>query len=155
MEVELRKVDSNTTNEDDHQVLVAEVEDEKQCCQRCTYWTFKDVDSNNKAMELQFNVYLFKLLTYAAVLLMNIIAIIITFANGGIPEPNIIKEAFGANMICLFYDYPPATYVLPPFWAICVCMGAFYALFSIYRSVLLKALSLLIDFEISNDLLVS
>ena len=134
MEIELNKVESITTNEDDIQVLVAKAEDEKQFFQKYTFWTFKDVDANSKAMEFHFNVQWFKVLTYVAFLFMNIVAIICTYAGkGGIPEPNIIKTVFGANMICLFYDYPPATYVLPPLWAICVVLSTFYAVTSIYR----------------------
>ena len=134
METELNmveSVESSATNNDDIQVLVAEAEteDQKQCFQKCTFWTFKDVDANNKAMELHFNVQWFKVLTYVAFLFMNIVAIICTFAGKG----GIIATVFGANMICLFYDYPPAAYILPPLWAICVVLSTFYAVTSIYR----------------------
>ena len=131
MEVELRRVESNSTNqEDDIEVLVEESE-----VRKVGIWKVIDVSANNKAMEIQFNVQCLKMLTFVAFLVMNIVAIIITLAKyGGIPEPNIIKEALGANMICLFYDFPPATYVLPPLWAICVILGSFYCLTSIYRA---------------------
>ena len=87
-----------------------------------------------KSLKIPVKVQALKLGTYVAFLVLNIIAIICTFAvNGGIPEPNVVKEAFGANMICLFYDFPPASYILPPFWAICVLMGTSYTLTSILR----------------------
>ena len=88
-----------------------------------------------KALKIPVKVQALKLWTYLAFLALNIIAIICTFAvNGGIPETNVVKEVFGANMICLFYDFPPATYVLPPLWAVCVILGSFYCLTSIYRA---------------------
>ena len=93
-----------------------------------------------KSLKIPVKVQALKLGTYVAFLVLNIIAIICTFAvNGGIPEPNVVKEAFGANMICLFYDFPPASYILPPFWAICVLMGTSYTLTSILRYTLEKS----------------
>ena len=118
----------------DHEVLVEEPKVEKIGITRM-WWKVVDVSAADKKMEVQFNVQGGRVVTYSFFIVMNIIAIIITLAKyGGIPEPNIIKTALGANMICLFYDFPPATYVLPPFWAICVVFGSFYALTSVYRA---------------------
>ena len=76
MEVELRRVESNSTNqEDDIEVLVEESE-----VRKVGIWKVIDVSANNKAMEIQFNVQGFKMLTFVAFLVMNIVAIIITLA---------------------------------------------------------------------------
>ena len=53
--------------------------------------------------------------------------------NGGIPEDNIIKETFGANNVCLYFDFAPAIYVLPPLWTLVSIVVAFYCVASIYR----------------------
>ena len=161
MEVELRKMDSNSSEKSDHEVLVEEpkvgksdhevlveepkvgISDHEVLVEEpkvgkigiAGMWKVVDVSAADKKMEVQFNVQGGRVVTYSFFIVMNIIAIIITLAKyGGIPEPNIIKTALGANMICLFYDFPPATYVLPPFWAICVVFGTFYALTSVYRA---------------------
>ena len=164
MEVELRKMDSNSSEKSDHEVLVEEPKVEKSDHEVLVeepkvgisdhevlveepkvgkigilgilgMWKVVDVSAADKKMEVQFNVQGGRVVTYSFFIVMNIIAIIITLAKyGGIPEPNIIKTALGANMICLFYDFPPATYVLPPFWAICVVFGTFYVLTSVYRA---------------------
>ena len=93
-----------------------------------------DQPKDESTFEIRIKVQGFKLVAYLAFLVMNIIAVICTYAaNGGIPEPNVVKEVFGANMICLFYDAPPATYVLPPFWTVCAILGTFWTLASIFR----------------------
>ena len=63
-----------------------------------------------------------------------LLAIVLTkLINGSFPEQNMIKEYFGANNICLYFDYEPVIYVLPPFWAITCVAVAFYCAASVYR----------------------
>ena len=53
--------------------------------------------------------------------------------NGQFPPDNPINRTFGSNNICLFFDFEPATYVLPPFWALICVVVSFYCVALIYR----------------------
>ena len=102
-------------------------------------WRVNILKDDEKEIEIQVKPIACRLITYLSFLVMVLIAVIFTYGLGnGIPENNIIKEAFGANNICLLFDYPPATYVLPPFWTICVVLTLIYTLASSYRYAKVK-----------------
>ena len=97
-------------------------------------WRVNKLQDEEKEIEIQIKPIACRLIAYLSFLMMVFIAVIFTYGFGnGIPDSNIIKESFGANNICLLFDYPPATYVLPPFWTICVVLTSIYTFASSYR----------------------
>ena len=60
----------------------------------------------------------FRFAFYLTFIMIVIIGIILTkiFQKGDYGKP--LRDAFGVVSICVYFDYPPSSYVLPSIWAI-------------------------------------
>jgi hypothetical protein len=60
-----------------------------------------------------------RLRAYASFLVVVLVGILLTnlFANIDLND-SLLMQVFGFNNICVYFDYPPSTYVLPFLWAI-------------------------------------
>lgn len=77
--------------------------------------------------ELAFRVETLRLLGYGAFWITTITGIVVTqlFADHDVHH-GIIKEVWGYNNICIYFDHPPATFVLPTLWGCTLVLLIFY-----------------------------
>ena len=59
------------------------------------------------------------------------------FVPGDIAKP--LTDLFGVLSVCVYFDYPPATYVLPTFYAVELIFAYLYAMAMIFRAWVSKA----------------
>lgn len=74
--------------------------------------------------DIYFMVEKLRLAGYAGFWVIVITGIAITRLYSGIDlENTLLMEVFGYNNICVYFDYPPATYILPLLWGVTlVCL---------------------------------
>ena len=70
---------------------------------------------------------------YATALLIFVVGITLTKAFTKGDYGSIIRDVYGGENICVYFDFPPATYVLPILWCFAVIFAFLYALVSILR----------------------
>jgi hypothetical protein len=69
--------------------------------------------------DLSFVVEKVRLLGYAGFWVVVLTGYALTRAFGHVdPDHTLLTEVFGYNNICVYFDHPPATYVLPLLWAV-------------------------------------
>lgn len=69
--------------------------------------------------DLTFGVETLQLVSYVSFWVVVLTGIILTRVFGNIDLNNtLLTRVFGYNNICVYFDYPPASYVLPLVWAI-------------------------------------
>ena len=100
-----------TTEEEEAAALKKQERDSKKRLHVNEYGT-------ERSIRLLLVVEEFRLAFYLSFLLINIVAIILTKAFVKGDYAKLIKDVFGTISICVYYDHPPATYVLPPLWSI-------------------------------------
>jgi len=115
------------------------VKEQRFCCFRFRFWSVQaagddQADGKNRELHVRVVVQTLRLAAMSLFALLVVLAISLTkIFNGGIPEDNIIKKSFGANNVCLYFDFAPAIYVMPPLWSLVSIVVAFYCVASIYR----------------------
>ena len=68
-----------------------------------------------------------RILGYAAFCVVVIVGIVLTHAFAGIdPQRTLFREVFGYNNVCVYFDHPPSSYVLPLLWAITLVLLLVY-----------------------------
>jgi len=73
---------------------------------------------------------------YASFNVVVIFGIILTelFAEGVDGDTTLyIRGVFGVSNMCIFFDFPPATYILPVLWVFILFFGIMYSSISIFR----------------------
>lgn len=68
----------------------------------------------------------FRLYAYATFAAVIGTSIVLTKNFADLPEETIIKKVFGYNNVCVYFDYPPASYVVPPMWAMFILLWLCY-----------------------------
>ena len=73
----------------------------------------------SNAVTLTIVVEKLRLLGYAGFWVVVLVGIVLTKFVARIDlEETLLVEVFGYNNICVYFDHPPATYVLPFLWAV-------------------------------------
>lgn len=73
--------------------------------------------------DISFVVEELRLAGYAAFWVLVLTGAVLTRLYGHVDmHDTVLTRVFGYNNICVFFDYPPATYVLPFLWAITLAM---------------------------------
>jgi len=76
----------------------------------------------------------FRLAFYLCFIFLTIVGILLTVYFVEEDDPGaFIRDAFGVESICVYYDYRPSTYVLPSLYTISLMFGNVYALVWIFR----------------------
>ena len=65
---------------------------------------------------------------------MLLTAIVVTEVNGGYPSDNIIHRNFGSNNVCLYFDFKPVIYFIPPMFLLVIISYWTYAVALLFRS---------------------
>jgi len=74
--------------------------------------------ANSGNSELRLVVEKLRLLGYSGFWIVVISGIVLTrFFSDVVLEKSLLVEVFGYNNICVYFDTPPSTYVLPFLWA--------------------------------------
>ena len=75
----------------------------------------------------------FRLAFYIVFLTMAIVGLILTklFVEGDYGKT--LRDAFGVVGICVYFDFPPSTYVLPSIWSFALIFMYGYAIASVFR----------------------
>jgi len=70
---------------------------------------------------------------YISLLVIIILGVILTkaFAEEGFED--MIVQVFGVSNLCVFFDSPPSTYVLPQLWCFAMFSGVIYSVAAIFR----------------------
>lgn len=68
----------------------------------------------------------FRLYAYATFAAVIGTSIVLTKNFADLPEETIIKKVFGYNNVCVYFDYPPASYVVPPMWVMFLLLWLCY-----------------------------
>ena len=131
MEIEVEENDSDTA---ERQTLTSSVSEQPKvskrfCCLRINFTRGEDSE-----LHVQVVVQTLRLVAMSLYALMVVLSITLTkIFYGQFPQDNIIKKTFGANNICLYFDFPPTTYIMPPLWSLTCIIVALYCAASIYR----------------------
>lgn len=73
--------------------------------------------------DISFVVEELRLAGYGAFWVLVLAGVVLTRVYGHVDmHDTVLTRVFGYNNICVFFDYPPATYVLPFLWAITLAM---------------------------------
>ena len=74
----------------------------------------------------------FRLVSYLVFIFITLLGVVLTkvFVDGDYEKP--LRDAFGVVSICVFYDYPPSSYVLPSIWAINLIFLYGYTITSVF-----------------------
>ena len=92
-------------------------------------------NGNEREINLFVVVETFRFIFYLWFLLVIIVGILLTLTLSYEPEyKKIIRKLFGSINVCVFFDYPPATYVLPSLYAVWPVIVFQYAILSIFRA---------------------
>ena len=92
-------------------------------------------NGNEREINLFVVVETFRFIFYLWFLLVMIVGILLTLTLSYEPEyKKIIRKLFGSINVCVFFDYPPATYVLPSLYAVWPVIVFQYAILSIFRA---------------------
>ena len=92
-------------------------------------------NGNEREINLFVVVETFRFIFYLWFLLVIIAGIVLTVTLSYEPEyKKIIRKIFGSINVCVFFDYPPATYVLPSLYAVWPVIVFQYAILSIFRA---------------------
>ena len=90
-----------------------------------------------KGQEISIKILLvvenFRLGFYLTFLVTVILGAILTITSGPEDYDALLIEVFGVASICMYFDSPPSTYVLPSLWAISLLFIEAYILVSIFR----------------------
>jgi len=92
------------------------------------------VDGREREIMLLIVVENFRLVFYLSFLGIIILGVFLTevFSNEVDPGKP-LRDAFGVVSLCVFFDYPPSTYVLPSLWSITLMFAYLYAIAWIFR----------------------
>lgn len=64
---------------------------------------------------------------------MVVMGVVLTKTNVTGDYGKLIRDVFGIENLCIYFDYPPSTYVLPSIWSIALMFIYAYAIVSIFR----------------------
>ena len=82
---------------------------------------------SNPQDPLRFVVEKLRIQGYAGFWVVVVTGIVLTRMFSGIDlEDTLLVQVFGYNNICVYFDYPPSTYVLPGLWAIALVLLLMY-----------------------------
>jgi len=91
-------------------------------------------DPAEKEIKLQVVVETLRLVVHGFFFGLIILGIILTWSWGGIPRDNMLTKVFGNMQICLYVDFRPVPYVVPPLYAIVLTFMILYAAASCFRA---------------------
>jgi len=69
-----------------------------------------------RVLEFHLITEIFRLIVHLSFFFIIVLGMILTAIWGGIPNQNIIEDTFGNRQICLYFDFRPVPYVLPPIY---------------------------------------
>ena len=90
-------------------------------------------NGQEKSIKILLVVENFRLGFYLTFLGTVILGAILTITSGPEDYDALLIEVFGVASICMFFDNPPSTYVLPNLWVIALLFIEAYILVSIFR----------------------
>ena len=72
----------------------------------------------SSSSEIRLVVEKLRLMGYSGFWVVVIVGILLTrFLSNIKLEESLLVQVFGYNNICVYFDYPPSTYILPLLWA--------------------------------------
>ena len=94
-----------------------------------------EVVKNGAERSIRFSMVVenFRTLFYWSLLGVILLGITLTKLFVEIDSTKIIKDVFGANNICAYFDFPPATYCLPFCWTFTMGFAVTYDVISMFR----------------------
>lgn len=90
-------------------------------------------DGAERSIRFSMVVENFRTLFYWSLLGVILLGITLTKLFVEIDSTKIIKDVFGANNICAYFDFPPATYCLPFCWTFTMGFAVTYDVISMFR----------------------
>ena len=104
---------------------------------KSTSWKIKEIDGE-KEINFFVVIEMFRFLFYLWFVIIIITGISLTILFTEEKYSEIIKTIFGSINVCVFFDFPPAIYLLPTLYAIWPIIIFQYALLSILRAWISK-----------------
>ena len=104
---------------------------------RKIYTTRKDAE-NGAMLDLFIVVEMLRFFFYLWFVVIILVGLVITLAAVEIDYTAVLKSLGGAAGVCAFFDFPPATYVLPSMYALFPIITALYSAASILRAWIAK-----------------
>ena len=104
---------------------------------KSTSWKIKEIDGE-KEINFFVVIEMFRFLFYLWFVIIIITGISLTILFTEEKYSEIIKTIFGSVNVCVFFDFPPAIYLLPTLYAIWPIIIFQYALLSILRAWISK-----------------
>lgn len=130
-------------NGDDEQLINMQMESsvkQMSCCDKLRLLTHpitsREVVMKNGDAETHLTIVpeAFRMLFYFGFIVFSLIAFTVSMLFSELDvNDNPILDRFGANNICIFYDYPPFTYFSSSLWVFNVIMLLLYEYFDLYR----------------------
>ena len=98
--------------------------------------TYKD--GTEKKIKLFVVVELFRFLSYAWTTIILAVGGVLTVLYSGVDYTAVMKSIAGSMNVCVYIDFPPATYVLPAMYSLCPILVFLYTIASIFRAWISK-----------------
>ena len=94
--------------------------------------TYKD--GAEQKVKLFVVVELFRFLYYVSMVLIILVGVVLSVGFSEVDYTAIIKSISGSINVCVYMDFPPATYVLPAMHSLCPILVFVYTIASIFRA---------------------
>lgn len=92
-------------------------------------------DSLERAIEVSVVIEEIRVALYASFIGIIVIGIILTRSFASVDyDDNFLTRVFGNTNVCIYFDFPPSTYVLPALYNVCVFFSVLYGLASALRA---------------------
>ena len=106
-------------------------------------WTQETLDAKDKMIEVNVFVEEFRFYFYLVFCIITFIGYVLTESLtadyfGCDKFHKLLTDVFGSLNLCVYFDFPPATYVLPSLYSILVVIVYLYAIASIFRAWISK-----------------
>ena len=101
-------------------------------------WHIKRDPNGEKEINLFVVVEFFRLIFYLGFLFIIALGVALTLGFCDCDYAKTLREVFGVINVCVFFDHPPSTYVLPSVYVLLVVIGYKYTIMAIFRAWVAK-----------------
>ena len=81
------------------------------------------MDGTQGVIKLELSVDSLRFATFGSFTCLLILGVILTNIWGGIPDNSVLERILGNKNVCLYFDFRPIPYVIPPLYCITVVLS--------------------------------